>query len=845
MNISSKVLIILWGVILLLTVPHIPVQAQGLVFSSFEQVQEKRTSLMLNENEPLCLSENAAIAFQFSFFPDRSVYYGYLLRMINNHGQNIDLIYNHLHRQFNVVSGGTYLNISFQIDSNLLFRDWNTCKLKFNGSRLSVEVNEQAVGNSELTLQDHCFHISFGACQVNNFKSSDLPPMKIKDISLYQKNKLWAYWPLRELKGDRATDSIGGRRAEVSNPIWETPLHQQWQLLQAITVKGNASYTFNPAEEEVYMTGSDSIHRYLLRNHSLVADALSKPVFLSRGFQSVYHPTNRTLYSVHIDKREIIGFQYGNKAWDKPIDSGDITQFWQSNKFINQRENALYILGGYGQLTYKNLVQRCLFTNRTWENITVKQTDYKPRYLAALGTTANGDTAYILGGYGSNSGEQMLNPKYYYDLLLFDVRNKEIKKIYTLPEPREAFVFATSMVIDTSDNSYYALIFPNDRYKSALQLIKGSLNEPIYEKAADTIPYAFADNLSTADLFYCPRSNQLLAITQLTNKDRSTDIKIYSLAFPPQQLLLSEQVAKQRTSFAIGWILLVIVAIPVLYFFLRTRKHSVNKVISDEVMVNEPPEAFREVEMVIPKEKETEVKAQLHLFGEFRVADKNQNALTHLFSPLVKEMFLLIVIHTARTGKGISTEKLYEILWHDKSERDARNNRSVNMVKLKGVLEKLGTGVILREDNRWKFEYDPTLLRVDLETFYSLIRAEKLDYNNLQALLAIIKDGTFLFRTEYPWLEDIKSEISSQALDILLFEINSLPSSASPDTYIEIANAIFVFDPIHEDALRWKCKNLIQLNRLTLAKSVYEKFCKDYLHIYGETFVTSFQEVIS
>lgn len=80
---------------------------------------------------------------------------------------------------------------------------------------------------------------------------------------------------------------------------------------------------------------------------------------------------------------------------------------------------------------------------------------------------------------------------------------------------------------------------------------------------------------------------------------------------------------------------------------------------------------------------------------------------------------------------------------------------------------------------------------------------------------------------------------------MLLKAIDELPATTSPETYIEIANSIFVFDPIHEVALRIKCKSLIQQGRLSLARSVYEKFCKDYRHMYGEAFVVTFQEIIS
>jgi len=824
---------------------YLPAKSQGLVFSSFEQVQEKRTSLVLNGKDPICMDGSFGLSFDFSFFPDRNVYYGYVVRLINNHHQNIDLIYNHREQQFSVVFGDVYTQLDFRIDSALLFHHWNTCSLQYNGQMLSLTVNGKNSGSKKIVLKDQCFRIFFGACQLHSFKTSDVPPMQVKSIALYRNNKMDAFWPLNEMAGARAEDSIRRRVANVINPVWGTPLHQQWQLLKVLTVKGNGSYTFDPSEEELYIVAADSVHRFLLRDHSSRAEALSRQEYLAPGYQSIYNPGNRTLYSVHIDQQQLAAWQPATRSWSIPFDSADITQYWQTNKFIRKSDNALYILGGYGQLKYKNRVQRFTFNTRKWDEVNVQQTDYKPRYLSALGATANGDTAYLLGGYGSDNGEQMLNPRYYYDLLQYDVAGNRIRKVYTLPEPAEPFVFASSMVIDTTDHSYYALMFPNDRFRSHLQLVKGSLSRPEYQLAGDTIPYAFLDNRSSADLYYCSRSHQLLAVTQIMDKDKSTEVRIYSLAFPPGQLAL---LAATGAGHGVRWWWLagIVPAAVVIYYLYRRRfnKPAVATIPLTPVQGEEAP-ALPVVAPAAEPEDVTAGKAVLLLFGGFQVLDKNKNALTQLLSPLLKEMLLLIVIHTAWSGKGISSEKLYEILWHDKPERDARNNRSVNMVKLKAILEKLGSGVILREEGRWKITYDPGLLWIDLAEFSRLVKSGTPGMERIRLLLKIVKEGAFLFRTDYSWLEDIKSDISSKALDVLLVEMNGLPANASPEIFIDIANAIFVFDPIHEDALRAKCKNLIRQGRPSIAKSVYEKFYKDYRHMYGENFHLSFQDIIS
>jgi len=58
--------------------------------------------------------------------------------------------------------------------------------------------------------------------------------------------------------------------------------------------------------------------------------------------------------------------------------------------------------------------------------------------------------------------------------------------------------------------------------------------------------------------------------------------------------------------------------------------------------------------------------------GSFQVFDKEGVDITQLFTPVLRELFLLIVIYTIRTGRGITAEELTEILWLDKAVKDAR-----------------------------------------------------------------------------------------------------------------------------------------------------------------------------
>jgi len=113
----------------------------------------------------------------------------------------------------------------------------------------------------------------------------------------------------------------------------------------------------------------------------------------------------------------------------------------------------------------------------------------------------------------------------------------------------------------------------------------------------------------------------------------------------------------------------------------------------------------------------------------------------------------------------------------------------------------------------------------------------------VQELLSLVQRGALLADTAYPWLDDIQSEVSATALSVL--SAATVQFSEDPEFLIAIANGIFVFDPVNEEALRVKCKSLGILGRHSMAKALFNKFAKEYYHMYGEEFQGSFNEVFN
>lgn len=821
---------------IILTVQFANGQSHGLAFSSHEVVPEKRTSLDLTPTDPVCLGDVTEISFDLMLRPNLETYFGYVMRLLTDDHRNIDLVYNQRLATFNFVIREVITG-SFVIDTTQIFGKWSRFRLLFDGKRqeASFYYNNELITKGHIGLDKRpCARIFFGANSFEGFQTLDVPPMRIKDIRIKADGKLIHYYPLSESSGTTAQDEVTRQAARVKNPVWIKPRHQHWEQVAALQTKGAPSTAFDKKQEVLYIVTVDSLYRLSLKNMTLTGEPATRSRdILPAGNQSVYSSAQNRLYNFYIDEKQVSAYDPVSRSWDSAFSSMELTEFWQANKFLSPRDSALYIMCGYGQLQYKNLVQRYHFPTRQWTLVPVKGDTLMPRYLAALGVNETNDTAFIMGGYGSNTGNQAVNPKYNYDLTAYSIGDSTFHLRYHQPEPPRQFCFANSLVIDPAGQDYYTLIYPNDQFNSSLQLIRGSLFQPGYQLIGDTIPYAFYDVRSFADLFYSPVSQKLVAVTLYHSKENIASVKVYTLDFPPNP-------AEPATAAAAGgrgyWMYLlagVVLLSGILLLWRKKRRPAETGTAPDNA-------AFPEEEM----EKQPDTSA-IYLFGQFEVFDKEGQDITKLFTPLLKELFLLLVLHSMKDGKGIASEELYDILWNDKSPKDARNNFSVNIVKLKAILEKIGGFHIGRESGKWKLDVVEEHIYVDYQHFIRLLHDHPhgIDHAFVHGLLEIVHRGALLRTVHYEWLDPLKFDTSVQVIDLLLKYASRADLHAEAEFIVRIANAIFQFDNLNEEALAWKSKALIHLGRHSMAKETYGKFAKEYRESYGQDFGKSLVEI--
>ena len=386
------------------------------------------------------------------------------------------------------------------------------------------------------------------------------------------------------------------------------------------------------------------------------------------------------------------------------------------------------------------------------------------------------------------------------------------------------------------------------------------MEKPEYKMFSNSIPFAFQDLYSNVDLFFNKEAGELIAITSSpVITDSISIVSIYSLTYPPldeddlYQIKKDNRIIYRAT---IACICLLLFVFGVVVFF-RKKKNIRDAMVVESLAPPSDSETGTDVESERPVEvapqysyvftQEINKKAIL-LFGGFNVIDKNGSNIIGEFSPLLKQLFLIILLNTLKDGKGVSSLKLRETLWFDKTLESARNNRGVLLSRLRQILEQVGVVNIENRNSFWTIEFGDDVYCDYCEVIKLMERLKgKADLTNedVAKLLSIISGGEMLHNLQFDWVDSLKADFSNGLIDLLLDIIHNPKLSLSPQDSITLADAIFIHDFLNEDALKLKCRALISMRKNGLAKGVYTSFVKEYQVSFGANFKYSFEQIIS
>ncbi len=810
----------------------------GLYFSSHEVIQDKRTSLDLTPNKSFEFTNGFSLEFDANFRRGDG-YYGYIFRLIGDEHTNIDLISNLAPSSSNfwlVIKDKVLCSYKWSDVPNGGFDRWIKIKVNIDirNSKLDVSFN----GNTQVAEVEDIsglknFEIVFGACKNTSFLNTDVSPMSLKNIRIFDANaRLIRDWKLSKHSEPKVYDEIKRAEALVENPIWSIDKHVKWEKIKDLILNNIQGIAKDEENGRVFFIDDKAVYVYSIETTAIdtIPFAGGLP-YQAIGRQIIYNHFTNELWSYDFYKNEISKFSFTTNRWSLRDTIVREPAFWHHNKFISPIDSSLVTLLGYGFYTYKSIIERYNEKLKVWEKINCPD-QIQPRYLSGTGFL-NKSEMLVFGGYGSKTGRQELSPEFYYDLYQLNLKDYSFKKLWVLDTPSTPFVPCEALVTDQQNGIFYTLIYNRGNFSTFLQLAKFSIEKGEYQLFTDSIPYNFLDTKSWSTLFHDKKTSQLIALTL-----HDSEISLYSIAYPPlmpNDVYQSIPTPNRMVFWLIG---ILVLGVSILSFILYRKKRRV------------PNEGFYthfEHPNILPIEPlERRTVSAIYFLGGFQVFNRKGRNITSSFSPTLKQLFLFIFLHTLKNDKGVSSSRLDEALWYDKSGESARNNRNVNISKLRTILDEIAGIEVVNENSVWKIKIEDSVF-CDYCAILNLLgklKTNMLAEPEINKLIALLSLGEFLPLVQSEWIDGFKSQFANEIIDGLTSLFNEKDLMVNFSFRYHLAECILAYDPLNDEAIAMKCSVLYQLGKKGLAKNLYDSFCRDYKKVLGVDYVNSFSEMI-
>lgn len=833
----------------------------GLSLKSHSVPGIERTTLYLDDNQPFSIKNDFIISFQM-YVRANEHDFGTILHLHTNTNQFI---------RFSFVAGeerhfpALVLNEGIiNINSPIEREKWLDVSLHL---RLKDNVIEIDYDNKKISAMAPLQGVKSVTALFGQMKEylSDVAPIDLRNVTITQDGKQIREWKLWKHNDTVCYDEIEGAVARAIHPIWLIDNHIEWKLVHQAKIPGKLDVAFNAREALFYLVRSQSID-VLDENGTL-----QKEIAIRGGYPAVEFP-NHLLYDTlsnklvsYYPKKGITSrFSFDTERWSNEIRNTEEASNYNHARTFNPADSSFYFFGGYGFYQYRNDLYRMKYSTNQIEQVEYERPLY-PRYSAAMAIV--GDELYIFGGRGNKYGKQELSSHYYWGLCAINLKNKQSRIVWQKNQPQEeGTIMASTMYFEPSDSSFYAV----STNKGGV-LWKISMKDSVYSEVSKPIYNESTYQDSDFSLYTSPSHGKLFLVLDKILSNHTHELAIYSINMP----LVNEVEIRQSTAgesinnrwylYTIGILLLLVLAGFVLYRFKYNSKNkkapATKKGTEKNVATTGKAQGLSDVteSKTIPKKEwmqESETiftetvnyydrsRASISLLGCFNVRDKDGNDITSNFTPRLKHLLILLILYTEKNAQGILASKTTEILWPEKEETAARNNRNVNLRKLRVLLESIGDMEVMIENNFLRIKWG-TGVFCDYHTLITCTKQFEQEKSEelLNRILEILLYGPLLPNTILDWLDDFKDDYSSYSIDLLKNLLDIEISRNHQDMIIRLADIMFLHDPLNEEALAAKCSVLVTQGKKGIARNLYDRFCKEYHDSMGETYKVPFADL--
>lgn len=667
--------------------------------------------------------------------------------------------------------------------------------------------------------------------------------------------------PLNESDGTLVHDAAGNVAGRVFNPRWQINEAFHWKRIARFKSPSPTGCAFDPIYSTFYSYNCDSITKFNANTLNISKSAIKGDSKLPvRHGMNFYSGKTGKIYSYEIYYDDFSGeIDPENGEWKLLAHTADNKAIHHHAHLLCRNDSSAWIFGGYGDRMYFNKFVKFNLHTHSFDTIPLKGDVIPPRFFASMGASASGDTIYLYGGKGNHEGKQDLGVKYYYDLYAVNLKDSTSRLLWRQAAPDKDRVPARTLLTDAANGYLYAMVYPEYRTHSSLQLYRISLADGSETAVGNSIPLVSEEIATNVALYRPTGGDRIFCVVQEFEKEGATTTSIYSIAAPPvseDELILStsQKSDSPRPVLAIVAIVSAAIAAVAAVLYRRRRKRSQSPdseptqpvaAPADEAEDNDnsthtnhsAPQPYKLTPL-----PELPAANRISLLGAFTAIGSDGVDISHLFSPKLKVIFIYMLMGTLKKG-GVSTDELNSVFWPDKEQNKIKNLRNVTIAKLRKILTEFrGIGIVY-DNGRFSITVDDSCF-CDIHRLYRL--TDNLSDlapgdDNMPEVRAIIAQGKFLPAVETPELDVYKSEVETYSLDLLLSMLDKYTDTQLWDEAARCSQMALRIDPLCEKAMRLGVRAYAAAGNKSRARNMYDKFSatwsKTYSHDYAESFL--------
>jgi len=824
---------ILAALIILLGSVSFQALSQGLKFHGLEEMISNRTSFDVFAKSPQKFRDSLEISFQMATYP--AYKFGYILRIHDkltpSHVWNLSYDAR--------IGDSAVFRINEEGRKSIIIArigkkdcpdySWQEVSVKFNVIKNTVVLK---IGN-------HAYSASCTADgniiqpQIYFGKSEhvvDVPSFAIRKLSIGDGVKMF-YFPLDESDGETVRDSNGKVRGQVSNPDWLIRESSRWNTETSIQIDSPADVFYDEGNKSVGMLTESDLKLYNLTNGTTtdkaIASACPMDILLGNNFirDGKVYAYELSHFKGQKNDCSIACYDLAKNEWQSIGNSMMASPQHHHGAFYNPITNEYTFFGGFGESMYNGdffVLGKDWQWHKKWEEQRSERRLF-PRFFAAAGTDSENCYAYIFGGMGNESGEQIVGRRYFYDLHRVNLSTGKCDLLWEIVPQGENFVPARNLIVD--GDCFYVLCYPEYLTNSTMHLYKFKIADGTYEIMADGIDVV-SDKIWSSSSLYLDRDLGEFIVTSLdVDNNLKPTVSIHTLMYPPvPEKIVTGQSDRNIFIICITLLAILLVVTGAAYFVFKLTSR--NKETKNYVIAKHDPgtRIFRADQRA----------NSIFLFGQFTVFDRDENDISDTFGNQQKILLCLLLKYY---DTGLSSTRMSSILWPDKEENKAKNSRGVAINSLRKSLSTLD-GISI--------EYEEGVYRIvtkepfycDLLSFNSRVKASD---NN--GILHILCRGKFLKDIIDPAFDSFKSKIEDATSTLLSDEIAKRFKGREYRATIEIGDIIQLYDPLDEQAIHYIVHSLLAIRRRDDALVRYSAFVTEYQNTNGEPYPKRFENV--